>query len=107
MKDDDNGCLVTLLGVVALVCIGVAVRGFVVAKFWAWYMVPLFDMRPLTMLQAYGLMLTLAVFTGDAWKSDGKEKEDFCLELVVKYCFNQVIIAGLVLLVGWIVAASM
>lgn len=51
--------ILTLAGM----AIGIVVRGWVFAKLWGWFVVPL-GVRPIDIAWAYGLVLAGAIFSG-------------------------------------------
>jgi hypothetical protein len=70
-----------------------AVRAHVLTRFWAWFVVPTFGLRPLTFAAAAGLLLVLGV----ARSSDGAKVENPFMHL-----FTQTFVSPAVwLVVGW------
>lgn len=47
-------------------------RGYVLVKFWAWFILPVFTLRPLRIIEAIGL----SAFVGFLWYHDTLENDD-------------------------------
>ena len=79
-----------------LVFLGIVLRGYVLTKFWAWFIVSTFEVKPLALINAIGICF----FVGLLWpRPDSKEGKSFwvkTLELFVGM--------GIYLLIGWIVS---
>ena len=69
MNSDYGEVVLTALGaltlVVTAVVVGVTVRGWVLATMWVWFIVPIFHLPPLTIPQAIGVSMVLALLTKD------------------------------------------
>ena len=47
-----------------LMLIGITLfRGYLLAKFWWWFIVPVFDTMPVTIAQAIGISMVISLFT--------------------------------------------
>ena len=71
----------------------VLVNGFVLSKIWNWVIVPTFDVRELSLIQAVGVALVVGYFTASP-KRDEKTGEMFT-RLGAKF--------GISLLMAWII----
>lgn len=91
------GILTTSL---AVMIIALLWRGFVFAKLWAWFIVPVFALPGLTIGTAIGVAAVVSFLTA---KVDVKEKEKQTLE----YFYQSVVVAlvhpATCLLFGWII----
>lgn len=102
MSDETNnekvaGCALFLLWVP----IAVLLRGFTISKLWAWFMVPLFALRPLGIAGSIGLSLVITLFT---FHAPPKSATTSTLESAYTSIASALLICGLALLEGWIVA---
>ncbi len=55
---------------------GILARGWqalVLCKLWQWYIVPGFNMVPLTEIQAFGMILVFATLQGEPWMWEDHE----------------------------------
>jgi hypothetical protein len=73
--------------------------GFVAVKIWAWFIVPQFGLRPLTIPIAIGLALFVS-FWFKKWNTDS---EPTTWESAGKYISNAAVYPAAFLLYGWIV----
>ena len=87
--------------IVALV-LGAIMGGFVLSKLWVWFMVPIFDVNPLRIVEAIGLTFIVGYMTKNHVES-GKTLEGPFLEELLKAFLQTVVIAGMFLLIGWII----
>lgn len=76
------------------------VDGFATMKLWEWFMVPTFGLRALSLVQAIGVSMVIAIFTLKApQKSEKKLSNADCW-----YRFGSLLFGSLFLLLcGWIV----
>lgn len=75
------------------------INGFVFCKLWLWFIVPVFDLPQLRIVQAIGISLLLHFCL---FKKPGDQKDDFWKELY-STIFFVVFLSGFTLLSGWIV----
>lgn len=97
-KTNENlaGCVVALL----LTPFLIALRGWVLAKLWLWLIVPTFGLRALSVWQAIGLSVVVAVLTMKAPDND----DDTALEMTIRLTIYSVVACGMALVLGYIVA---
>ena len=103
MKDNKfESCIgVVVLGALVLL-IGAIVYGFVVAKLWIWFVVPVFDIRPISIPEAIGLSLLIGKLAGKK-DSDIDDYDGSTGEKLVYY-FLLIVVSGLFTLgLGWII----
>lgn len=91
--------------VVALV-LGAIMGGFVLSKLWVWFMVPIFDLNPLRIVEAIGLTFIVGYMTKNHVES-GKKLEGTFSEELLKAFLQTIVIAGMFLLIGWIIQLFM
>ena len=87
--------------VVALV-LGAIMGGFVLSKLWVWFMVPIFDLNPLRIVEAIGLTFIVGYMTKDHEESS-KTLEGPFLEELLKAFLQTLVMAGGFLFIGWII----
>jgi hypothetical protein len=78
-----------------------AIQGWVLSIMWGWFIVPLFHLPPLSILQAIGLTLVVVLLTGSASKTAQTSEER------VTNIATGVIGPFIALLVGWIIHSMM
>ncbi len=80
------------------------VCGFVILKLWAWFVVPTFEMQPLRLVEAIGLMFLVNYLKTTHYKKENEDKfwKQFRRNLVFMILF-----AGFALFGGWIVSLFM
>ncbi|WP_159913053.1 hypothetical protein [Pantoea sp. 18069] len=71
---------------------------------WVWFMVPMFALPALTLLQAYGLALVLRAAHG--YQAQPRSEDGFA-GAVAKAFILPPVLAGLVLLAGWVAKSWM
>ncbi|MBP8850752.1 MAG: hypothetical protein KBG80_09360 [Breznakibacter sp.] len=90
-----------IIRVISSVAIVLSIRGFTFAKLWLWFIVPIFQIRPLNIIEALGIMVLIKFSHGTigsgnekntSWKSigDGMDLE--------------VLWAAVALLFGWLLS---
>jgi len=80
--------------------IGVFVNGFVFMKLWLWFIVPIFDLKPLTIAMAIGITL---VFNFVTMKIDSTKESTAETSIANFILFLSA--SGMFLLIGWIVSS--
>lgn len=80
-----------------------AIQGWVLSILWAWFIVPMFNLPPLGILQAIGITLVVGLLTGSAYKAPQNKENGERYAAIV----TAVIGPFVVLLVGWIVHSLM
>lgn len=78
--------------------------GLTLSLLWGWFVVPGFALPTLGLLQAYGLALVLRAAYG--WQAQPKSEDGFGAALG-KAIIVPLFVAGLFLLVGWVVKSWM
>ncbi len=96
------------------------VNGLVFTQLWAWFIIPVFHVDPITLVQAVGLMAIFSYFTYDFAKDysikETEEKAKGKNEVEIKKLYNKELNkiigrmigrAGGALLFGWIITLFM
>ena len=78
--------------------------GLTLSILWGWFVVPAFSLPTLSLLQAYGLALVLRAARG---YQDQPKSEDGFGAAMAKAFITPPLVAGLLLLVGWVVKSWM
>lgn len=86
--------------VVLAMIISPIINGFVFSKLWLWFIVPTFQMQPLRIVEAIGIILLIGFIRVKRDKEADKDKfwETFAINMVFI-----VLMAGFALLSGWVV----
>lgn len=103
MKEDNVAlaCVGLFVLVVASVVGGSIMNGWALSVLWGWFVVPLFNMPPLSIATAIGFSLVVAMLTHQEQKSDGKKSST--TEVVAGVVSRVVLTPLLTVFVGWIV----
>ena len=91
--------------VVALV-LGAIMGGFVLSKLWVWFMVPIFDLNPLRIVEAIGLTFIVGYMTKNPVESGKTLEGSFLEELLIAFLQTLVMAVGF-LFIGWIIQLFM
>ncbi len=105
---DDLGCVAliftVLLYVPLLIVVGSVANGFALVKLWEWFIVPIFNVSALTVVQAIGISMVVGFLTYQATSSDDSSSGDKSLTAIVSGSLIAVILRpAIVLFFGWIV----
>lgn len=90
--------------IILVMFISAIVSGFVILKLWAWFIVPIFEIQPLKLVEATGLMLFIVYL-----KINSNKKVDinnFWKEFKYNLLFLMVD-SVITLFVGWIITLFM
>lgn len=93
--------IIVILGAVGLTVLD----GFVLTKLWSWFIVPIFHLNPLTLIQALGFSLVIRYLTKDILSKDFSKfdsTEESWIKLIVL-----IIRPLLFLLLGFIIVSLM
>ena len=76
------------------------INGFVFSKLWLWFIVPIFQIHPLRVVEAIGIIFLINFIKAKKDKESDKDKfwETFATNMVFV-----VLMAGFALLSGWVV----
>lgn len=87
--------------IVLAMIIGPIVYGFVILKLWGWFIVPIFEVEPLRLVEAIGLMFIINYIRAKRDKEADKYKfwEQFANNILFLF-----LMSGFALLSGWIVS---
>ena len=81
---------------IALIVISVILRGYIIAKFWGWFLMPIFNVDEITIGNALGLSVFVGIFTYSQDTKRGEDKSFWELSLGVLIGYL------LFLLFGWL-----
>jgi hypothetical protein len=84
---------------IILTVLSTIVQGFVIVKLWAWFIVQIFDIRPITLIEAIGLSLFILYVN---YRKPSKVEDDL-YDIVVHGFIESLTIGGIFLLFGWVV----
>lgn len=73
-------------------------NGFILSKFWAWFIVPTFSFKPLNLIESIGLVLVISFLT--AQKPNDNENKDIITKLFESVLFS-ILYPSVILLVGF------
>lgn len=100
-EKDWLSCIGLVLYIPLFSAAGIIVNGWIVSLFWKWFIVPIFPVQPLTILQAYGIALLIGLLTKH--EIDVKAPKRTTMEIVLRG-ISTVIVSPLITLgFGWIV----
>ena len=94
-----TGCVGVFVLLAAYVVVASIVRGWVLTYLWQWFILPVFDVRDITIVEAIGLSMVVTFLTVQQQQTkderDGTEKASDLVAAII-YPF-------LVLVIAWIV----
>lgn len=82
---------------------GVFVIGFVGMKLWAWFVVPVFGLKALTITQAYGLSMIVGLWTHQYFVNTNKDERETAEK--VGHLVGMLLTPWTTLFFGWLVHA--
>jgi hypothetical protein len=94
-------CIAFVLLMVGMVLGLALIRAWALTKLWAWFVVPFFGVKPLTVAMAYGLMLIVTLFMQGiaTQKADEKDGKTGAWSILIVSWLGPVITVG----AGWVV----
>lgn len=100
------GCLALAAYTVVAVPIASALRGWVLSRMWAWFMVPTFHLPALGVAAAIGIAATVRLVTYQA-DADKDHEDEGTAERIIKASIRAVVLPLFVLGFGWCVKQFM
>lgn len=98
-KKNNSDTTLSLLLLPMVLVVGYAVNGFVFSKLWQWFIITIFDLPPITVMQAIGISMVVGFLTyTQPPESSGKGP----LENLIVAFFKLLFTALFALLFGWI-----
>jgi len=82
---------------------GVFAMGFVSMKLWAWFVVPVFGLKALTITQAYGLAMIASLWTHQFFINTNKDERETAEK--VGHLIGVLLTPWMALFFGWLVHA--
>lgn len=87
--------LLLILGLVALIPFLIAIRSFVLIKLWLWFICPVFGLRPLTLVEAAGLLLVVGFLFFEPSRHNKEPNQ--------RQIFKSIVFPFITLLLGYLV----
>lgn len=110
-SSSSGNALIKLLGAIALVIFaaihGVIAYGYCGKTLWQWFAVPVFDFKPITLLQAYGIYVLVRLFTMENPFQNSDSMKDKPMPEKVGRIFGLMMIPWCSLLIGYIIKCWM
>ncbi len=88
--------------IVSMMIISPLVNGYVFTKYWVWFIVPAFEIQPIRLIEAIGIILLINFVRAERTKNVDSFWKDFTESVIFIF-----LIAGFALLSGWIVTLFM
>ncbi len=99
-NDQIFGCIGVMISVVLVSVVGAIINGWALSTLWGWFIVPVFDLPILTIIQAIGISLILGYITSKEPKhSDDRKSSDRIIESTAHTLATPLFSVG----IGWIV----
>src|SRR5690606_38361726 len=105
MRNNDDGCGLSLLAMLAIPLVMIfssVAYGFVLSVLWGWFIVPVFEIPDISILQAIGLSMVVGFLTYQHIESD-KKSDRSLTESVIYMLMLAIIRPAIVLFIGYIV----
>jgi len=80
------------------------IRGYVVIKLWAWFIVPTFEMNELRLVEAIGIMFLIGYLSAN--NNNNNNNKEFWERFAENIIFL-LVLSGYVLFAGWIIQMFM
>ncbi len=106
MKTSDQifGCIGAAASVVLIVVAGTIISGWALSVLWGWFIVPVFDLPGLSIIQAIGIALIIGYIKGKSpQRSDDRKASDKLIESIGYMFMMPLLSIG----IGWIVLQFM
>lgn len=91
------------MAIVLILIINPIVGGFVLSKLWLWFIVPIFQMEPLRVVEAIGILLIIGFLKFKRDKVEEALNQNFWAALGEDFIYA-LLTAGMFFLFGWIVS---
>lgn len=92
-----GGCLSMLLLFASFMVLIVLVRSWAITTLWGWFVTPVFSVAAPSQLQAYGLVLFIALFLSFPKVQGSKTKTEYMSTFINPFLF-----IGMTLLTSWV-----
>jgi len=107
--DEKFGNIINFTFALITLVVGVIIRSYLIGTLYYWFVVPLYDLDPLTMAQAFGLSVFISFLTYSGksrmertWEEQNELDVEERLTNIIKSFLNIIFIGGFFLLMGWI-----
>lgn len=94
------GCIGLFVMAVAVIVISIIANGWALTMLWGWFVVPLFNLPPLSIPYAIGIALIVKMLTNHSTSSDDKEKD---ISEIIASIIGILLSPITLVLFGWIV----
>lgn len=103
MKNDTLlGCLGLLTLMLILGIIGMLIGGWAFMLLWSWFVVPIFELPRLTLVQSIGLVLVITFFRYPLQKQEKQEMADYVGQIIGVSIVSPLIFLGLGRIILWL-----
>lgn len=96
------GCIGVIFTIVFVLVVGTIGNGWALSVLWGWFVVSIFDLPALTLVQALGIGLIVSFFTNDLQKEDNAGKDLNYAEKLVYTCIMVILKPLIYISLGWI-----
>ena len=94
---------ISIILIVSIV-LGAMLNGWVFSILWKWFVIPIFNLPALTVVQSIGLGMVVAMFNGkDKFSSDKKSDQESLWTVTLKAFFTAILTPLFTLLLAYIV----
>jgi hypothetical protein len=88
-----------IMGLILMV-LSTIIGGFILTKFWNWFVIPIFYFNQITIIQAIGLSFLISYIRFDYKKANN---DNLTFEDFIKQFITAIILSGLLFLIGYII----
>lgn len=102
MRNDNSAlsCIGAIALLVGVIVVTALMSGWALSVLWGWFIVPVFELPQLTLIQAIGVGMVVSFLTRSSWKKEEKkETSEAIIEAVVTAIGLPLISVGF----GWVV----
>ena len=107
--DEKFGNIINFTFALITLVVGVIIKSYLIGTLYYWFVVPLYDLDPLTMAQAFGLSVFVSFLTYSfksrmekTWDMKNKLDVEERIGYTITVFFNMLLINGFYLFIGWI-----
>ncbi len=106
MKDSDRvlGCIGMVLVIVLMVVIGSLMNGWALSILWKWFVIPIFTLPSLSIIQAIGVSMVVGILTSHSSTIDSSKE---WTEIINTYIGRAIVYPIMVVGIGWIVSSML
>jgi hypothetical protein len=98
------GCIGGIFAILITAVVGALFNGYVIMKFWGWFILPVFESMPeIGLVEAIGIALVMSVLTHQVQPSKEKDGETSISGTVAVYVGKATLAPLFMLIIGYIV----